>query len=1037
MRTGPCLSATQQRLRPRAESFRATQAQRAGTARNALELARGGAFAMRAAAAYAVADNAPLAESLSATSGGGGSLGAAVSAGHDSDAAMADADADVAPAGGDFASPTPAAELAEVQQLWLLLGQQVDLLTTNPVMEELEDGTVQVKKDKNGKEMRDNRLNSRHFNTVIRNLGEVEENPMEHRAIAQLLKAALSCPCPKTSNPDEICDALPCTEHTWWTRERKGFAQWRSAKYRLAAALPVSENGRATKLKVPVHTSMGGWCTNLIVANVERLGSMLPFVRSLGAAALAAYGPAAFPCGMLSLWDPCVAFISKLCDEENDSPLLAELALMAARFVESEAQEGKRPPSHAVAREVLALHLLQLLRPRLEACSINSIRLDPAQKGMAIANIRQCCFGNAGPGAGKTGTLVARLAYLYLHGANGQGSTPDRIVLVTFTRKAVDELRKRVLKARLPVPSRIVTIDSFVPTFLSSVCRQAKMPLVVLLSKDESEAAALGEQSADDKAPTLRDFVTMALARRGRDAGSDDTKQLAGALTTEVQKAMQHAGAYWSTADEAMMKTVARAALEQGETVWNKGTKEVAATPPVLLTMAGRFQKTFSVTDGNVDNLYDLMLDVRRFLGEYEQRDPAKPCHVLTKPESVQLAAVLAARAVLLQSEQPPWALQPAPAWVTDDTVNAAKAVLTRDQSWFMLDEVQDTDCAQFGFFAYHSKFGAGKGEARLTIVGDFDQSIYSFRGATPVALRTQIAALFPGLKAHMLEINYRSTPAIVAACRAIIAPNYTDADDVCKDLKANRADGLRVQLVQCASIEAEYERIAAEIDAWYAAGVALAKGAAVGKGDGMAVLFWRNVDVKAFAAHLRKRWSLCSPHDHNKILECREEAPSGSSEAPSGAELGSAEASTDAPVKPLFVGTIHAAKGAEFEIVFLGGLGAMPPSENSSWPTSWRKHAKWVAKQFGADQAGADAENRRLQFVAASRPRSLLHVSYAVPPNPKPDDQPCEAVDCIRAALGGNNALLEDLSCAAGQAAALAAQNPHDAAELMGDNRE
>jgi hypothetical protein len=95
------------------------------------------------------------------------------------------------------------------------------------------------------------------------------------------------------------------------------------------------------------------------------------------------------------------------------------------------------------------------------------------------------------------------------------------------------------------------------------------------------------------------------------------------------------------------------------------------------------------------------------------------------------------------------------------------------------------------------------------------------------------------------------------------------------------------------------------------------------------------------------------------------------------------------------------------------------------------------VAKQFGADQAGADAENRRLQFVAASRPRSLLHVSFAVPPNPKPDDQPCEAVGCIRAALGGDDTLLQELSCAAGQAEALAARYPHNAAELMGDNRE
>jgi superfamily I DNA/RNA helicase len=354
--------------------------------------------------------------------------------------------------------------------------------------------------------------------------------------------------------------------------------------------------------------------------------------------------------------------------------------------------------------------------------------------------------------------------------------------------------------------------------------------------------------------------------------------------------------------------------------------------------------------------------------------------------------------------------------------VNAVKAVLKRDKSWFMLDEVQDTDCTQFGFFAFHSKFGAGKAESRLTIVGDFDQSIYSFRGATPVALQTQIAALFPGMKAHVLEINYRSTPAIVAACRAIIAPNYTGAD-ACKDLKAHRPSGPPVQLVKCTSIEAEYERIAAEVDAWYAAGVALRRHAAVGKGYGMAVLFWMNTDAYAFSAFLRDRWGKCSPHDSNKVLECREEA-------------GSTAASAEAHTGALFVGTVHAAKGAQFEIVFLAGLGALVPGENSWAPTSsWRKHAKWVAKQFGADQAAADAENRRLQFVAASRPRSLLHVSYAVPANAKPDDEPCAAVGCIRSALGGNQKLLTVLSCGEGEAAALAARFPHSIVDLMGED--
>ena len=972
---------------------------------------------MRAAAADAAADSVPLAESLSATSSGG-AAGAAVLIERDTDAGMADADGDVAFADDSFPSDgvAPSAEVAELERLWLAISQQVDLLATNPVMETLEDGTVQVKRDANGVELRNNKLNSRHLNTVARMLGDAEENPLEHRAVLQLLKAALSCPCPKTHNPDELCDALPCAEHTWWTRQHKGNKVWRTAKRKLSAVL-LAVPGRGARLAAPVHESLAGWCMNLITKSAGRLRLMPDYVRSMGAAALAAYGPNAFPCGMLSLWDPCVAFIGTFCDEAADLRLLQQLAAMAEQHVASEALEDRRPPSHAAARELLATHLLQLLNARLVACSA---RLDAAQLRMASADVNECCHGDAGPGAGKTGTLVARLAYLYL-----QGATPERVVLVTFTNRAVEELRSRVRKARLPVPTRVVTLDSFVPTFLGSVCREAKAGQVVLLSKDESEATSAGGQpSAARQSRTLRDFVLLALARCGGDAGDDDTKKLAAALTDELQKAMRHAGAYWSTADEATLSSVAKASLEQAAVGWFYGLKETAAKKqPLLLTSAGgRGQKKYTVSSGNVRELYDLMLLLRSFLGDYEQRHPAKPCHILTKSEAAQLAAVLAAKS---RDAQPTGARQPPPEWATTPAmVEAVKAVLERAHpSFYMLDELQDTDGAQFGFIAHLSKFRAARTDARLTIVGDFDQSIYSFRGASPEALRAEMAALFPGTRPHLLEVNYRSTPAIVAACRAIIAPNYAGADGG-KDLQAKRQAGMAVQLVECSGIDAEYERIAAEVDAWYAAGVALGKGAAVGKGDGMAVLFWRYVDVRAFSLFMRDRWSRCSPHDnHKRVAECREEAGGAAADAPEGA---------------LFVSTIHMVKGNEYEIVFLAGLGALSASAEGANKTSWRQHAKWAALSFVNAETAA-AENRRMQFVAASRPRSLLHVSYAMAAagdKAKPDDEPCEAVANLCGALRGGG-LLQELRCAAGEADALAAAAQHDAVELMGEDGE
>jgi hypothetical protein len=341
---------------------------------------------------------------------------------------------------------------------------------------------------------------------------------------------------------------------------------------------------------------MAGWCMNIIVTGVERLNSMPPFVRALGGEVLAAYGPAAFPCGMLSLWDPCVAFISGLCDEERDSLLLRQLADKVKEHVANESLDDKPALSHAAACGHLAKTLLMLLDSHLDECTAN---LDAAQKAMATADILRCCHGDAGPGAGKTRTLVARLAYLYR-----QGVTPERIVLVTFTNKAVAELRSRVRKARLPVPPRIVTLDSFVISVLGSVCREAKELPVALLWKDEAEAVSMGEQPDKRKQiVTLQDFVIKALVQWEADAADKQTKTLACALTDTLQKAMQREGAYWSTADQATMMKVARSALDHASHGWFSDAKDAAAkNKPLLLTLdGGKGHKRYIVRDGNVE----------------------------------------------------------------------------------------------------------------------------------------------------------------------------------------------------------------------------------------------------------------------------------------------------------------------------------------------------------------------------------------------------------------------------------------------------
>ncbi|HEX4886163.1 MAG TPA: UvrD-helicase domain-containing protein, partial [Casimicrobiaceae bacterium] len=90
----------------------------------------------------------------------------------------------------------------------------------------------------------------------------------------------------------------------------------------------------------------------------------------------------------------------------------------------------------------------------------------------------------------------------------------------------------------------------------------------------------------------------------------------------------------------------------------------------------------------------------------------------------------------------------------------------TRRFDHVLVDEVQDTNAAQYLLLRRLA------GEAgRFTAVGDDDQAIYGWRGATLDNL-AQLANDYPSLKVVKLEQNYRSTVRILKSANALIANN-------------------------------------------------------------------------------------------------------------------------------------------------------------------------------------------------------------------------------------------------------------------------
>ncbi|MBQ0943288.1 UvrD-helicase domain-containing protein [Ideonella sp. 4Y16] len=132
-----------------------------------------------------------------------------------------------------------------------------------------------------------------------------------------------------------------------------------------------------------------------------------------------------------------------------------------------------------------------------------------------------------------------------------------------------------------------------------------------------------------------------------------------------------------------------------------------------------------------------------------------------------------------------------------------------------LVDEYQDTNAVQYELLK--ALVGPADSPARVpfTAVGDDDQSIYGWRGATIENLK-RLPEDFPDLKVIPLEQNYRSTGAILRAANAVIAGNPKLFE---KKLWSDLGDGEPVRVIECDGEEHEAERAVAFIQGLRAQG--------------------------------------------------------------------------------------------------------------------------------------------------------------------------------------------------------------------------
>ena len=531
--------------------------------------------------------------------------------------------------------------------------------------------------------------------------------------------------------------------------------------------------------------------------------------------------------------------------------------------------------------------------------------LDPDQRAVAT-QVAGPLAVLAGAGTGKTRAITYRIAY----GAAVGAFDPSNVLAVTFTQRAAFEMRHRL--AQLGVPKAQAR------TFHSAALRQLRhfWPTVV-------------GGPLPDVIPHKASLVAASAARLG------------------------------ITIDRTNVRDIA------AEVEWAKVSMIDAAHYASLVARLRR-DVPAGLDAGDMARLLDVYEDAKNERGVIDFED------IL-----IYLCGMLQERADVA-------------------------SIVRKQYRSFVVDEFQDVNLLQ----ARLLDLWLG-GRHDVCVVGDVAQTIYSFTGASPDYL-TGFGRKHPGARIVELTRDYRSTPQIVSLANDVLACSSQREGTV--RLSSQRDGGAQLTYRTYDDDRAEAEGVAASIADLIAGGMAPHSIAVLMRTNGQSQAFEealgaRGIPVavaggKPFFARddvrtaiSRLRAAAAAATDDGSVGEIVRDVLSGvgwAPEAPSGqagserwsnmnaivgwaddsqaetlaafvAELDERVAYQVEPDKAgVELATIHAAKGLEWDAVFLVGVA------EGLLPISYAK------------TAAAREEERRLLYVAVTRARDLLTLSWA-----------------------------------------------------------
>ncbi|KAG8080511.1 hypothetical protein GUJ93_ZPchr0007g3373 [Zizania palustris] len=360
----------------------------------------------------------------------------------------------------------------------------------------------------------------------------------------------------------------------------------------------------------------------------------------------------------------------------------------------------------------------------------------------------------AGPGSGKTSTMVGRVLTLLK-----EGIAPSNILAMTFTTAAASEMRDRIGAVVGKAVAKEIVISTF-HSFCLQLCR--------------THAEKLGRTS---------EFIIYGHGQQRR-AVIEAERLLENDKNSGLRDAIKHYGGDIKNSFKDKAKK------------WQKFVTQAKAsgrTPE-------EYEKKGDLTGASILRHYNEIL---------------RSCDALDYHDFINSS-------ITLLTKFPE---------VYEECQNTWQAIV--------VDEFQDTSAMQY----YLLKILASHN--RITIVGDEDQSIFSFNGAD-VSGFDSFRRDFPNHKEVRLSKNYRSTRAIVEAATALIHNNTKRQSH--KLVETDNPSGHKITVKECHS---EDSQCAFVIDKIIETTSSSAEGCNFGK---IAVLYRRQITGKAFQMSFRNR---------------------------------------------------------------------------------------------------------------------------------------------------------------------------------------